>query len=78
MLHRLELSRRLSTWSIILSAYDIRYVPQNSMEAHALVDFMVEMTPIPEAPESTIEIWHIRTDGACGVGGSGIGIVMRG
>lgn len=69
----------MSTWAVILSAYTIKYVPRNTMKAQVLADFITEMTlPLEplKPPESTIEEWKVWIDGACGVGGSRIEILL--
>lgn len=55
---------------------DIEYVPKSTMKAHALIDFVVEMTLIPEALEPTTKVCQIWADGAWEVRGSGIGIIL--
>lgn len=59
-----ELSRLLSTWSVIfstlsviLSTYDIRYVLRNAMKAQGLADFFAEMTPVLETLKPTTDVW---------------------
>ncbi|XP_043818253.1 uncharacterized protein LOC122725281, partial [Manihot esculenta] len=63
VLYRSELSR-LSTWAVILSAYDIRYVLRKAMKPQAVVGFIAKMTPplkSSEFPESTIKEWKSQT-----------------
>lgn len=69
VLYRSNLLGWLSTWLVIVSAYNIRYIPRNVMK---------QMTPILEAPEPSMEKWQVCVDGACRVEGSEIGIVLQG
>lgn len=47
------------------------------MKVQTLADFIARMDPVPKALDLTMEGWQIQEDGACGVGGSRIGIVMQ-
>ena len=40
------LNARLAKWSIILSLFDIRYIPQKAIKGQALVDFLT-VHPLP-------------------------------
>ncbi|KAJ8649212.1 hypothetical protein MRB53_002235 [Persea americana] len=42
-----SLNARLAKWSILLSQFDIRYVPQKAIKGQALADFLVEH-PLPK------------------------------
>lgn len=61
----------------MLSTYDIKYVPRNVMKAQTLADFIAKITPSPETFEPMVKEWKIWADGACGVRGSEIGILLQ-
>ncbi|GAA0184005.1 hypothetical protein LIER_31319 [Lithospermum erythrorhizon] len=42
-----QLSRRLMTWAIELSEFDISYVPRTSIKAQALANFIIKCTAQP-------------------------------
>ncbi|XXG41985.1 hypothetical protein AAC387_Pa01g2344 [Persea americana] len=42
-----SLNARLAKWSVLLSQFDIRYVPQKAIKGQALADFLVEH-PLPK------------------------------
>ncbi|XXG68721.1 hypothetical protein AAC387_Pa06g1742 [Persea americana] len=42
-----SLNARLAKWSILLSQFDIRYVPQKAIKGQALADFLAEH-PLPK------------------------------
>lgn len=50
-----DFSRRLSTWSAILSTYDIMYVTRKVIKAQSLVNFIVAMTLVVEATKPSKE-----------------------
>ena len=77
VLHRSEPSGRLSIWAVILSAFDIRYVPRKAMKAQAVANFIAKITPSPETFEPMVKEWKIWADGACGAWGSGIRILLQ-
>ncbi|XP_062114336.1 uncharacterized protein LOC133825400 [Humulus lupulus] len=81
------LSGRLEKWSMILSEFEINFVPQKAIKGQALVDFLA-MYPIPDNMELredlpdeevfTIETpsWQLYFDGAAKKCGAGAGIVF--
>ncbi|GAA0157436.1 hypothetical protein LIER_14704 [Lithospermum erythrorhizon] len=82
-----QLSRRLTTWAIELSEFDISYVPRTSIRAQALVDFVIECTtPTPQVisrpgsgePGMEKPEWIMFVDGARNEKGSGSRILIQG
>lgn len=76
VLHKSKLSRWLSTWSIMLSAYDIKYVPRKAMKAQALADLMVEMTLVLKVSKPLEERLQVWTNGVSNIEGARINIVL--
>lgn len=76
MIHRPELSERLSTWVVILSAYDIRYIPRNAMKTQTLANFIAKMTPHIYTSKPAVDEWQLWVNGACGAKGFGIEILL--
>ncbi|KAJ8627664.1 hypothetical protein MRB53_020971 [Persea americana] len=74
-----SLNARLAKWSILLSQFDIRYVPQKTIKGQALVDFLAEhplpkdsplRDDLPNEPVYNVETsspnasWNMYFDGA--------------
>nr|XP_025703934.1 uncharacterized protein LOC112805819 [Arachis hypogaea] len=62
VLQKPDLARRMMTWAVKLSQYDLQYEPKHAIKAQAMADFLVEMTGDPtEAPSTQ---WKLHVDGA--------------
>ncbi|XXG42062.1 hypothetical protein AAC387_Pa01g2412 [Persea americana] len=74
-----SLNARLAKWSILLSQFDIRYVPQKAIKGQALADFLAEhplpkdsplRDDLPDKPVYNVETsssnasWNMYFDGA--------------
>ncbi|WP_170284064.1 RNase H-like domain-containing protein, partial [Flagellimonas olearia] len=74
-----SLNARLAKWSILLSQFDIRYVPQKAIKGQALADFLAEhplpkdsplRDDLPDEPVYNVETfspkasWDMYFDGA--------------
>ncbi|XP_073129104.1 uncharacterized protein [Henckelia pumila] len=66
-----DASGRLVKWSVELGEYDIEYQPRKAIKAQALSDFLTEVATFGQE-----EVWRIFVDGASGVGGSGVGVIL--
>ncbi|XP_073137981.1 uncharacterized protein [Henckelia pumila] len=66
-----DASGRLVKWSVELGEYDIEYQPRNAIKAQALSDFLTEVATFGQE-----EVWKVFVDGASGVGGSGVGVIL--
>ncbi|XP_073121274.1 uncharacterized protein [Henckelia pumila] len=64
-------SGRLVKWSVELGEYDIEYQPRKSIKAQALSDFLTEVATFGQE-----EVWRVFVDGASGVEGSGVGVIL--
>ena len=45
ILHKLELSGRLTKWTVKLSEYDITFQPRTALKSQVLADFITDFTP---------------------------------
>ncbi|KAL0314961.1 UNVERIFIED_CONTAM: hypothetical protein Sangu_2340500 [Sesamum angustifolium] len=59
-----EVSERLVKWAIELSEYDISYLPQTTIKAQALANFVSEMTVSPQAEVLKEKPWLLHVDGS--------------
>nr|XP_025703596.1 uncharacterized protein LOC112805422 [Arachis hypogaea] len=75
VLQKPDLVRRMMTWSIELSQYDIRYEPRQAIKAQAMADFLVEVTGDPI--EETSAWWKLHVDGASHQTSGGAGIILE-
>ncbi|XP_025670481.1 uncharacterized protein [Arachis hypogaea] len=62
ILQKPDLAGRMMTWAIELSQYDLQYEPRNAIKAHAMADFLVEVTGDPA--EATDIRWRLHVDRA--------------
>jgi len=80
-----SLNLRLAKWALLLSQYDMLFVPQKAIKGQALADFLAAH-PVPESSklhedipdevfESNItskdEVWQMFFDGASRIGTKG-------
>ncbi|XP_038717270.1 uncharacterized protein LOC120010560 [Tripterygium wilfordii] len=88
IMSRPVLSGRLAKWALLLSEFDITFVPQKAIKGQALADFLADH-PIPaewELPEEfpdeevfftdVIPSWKLFFDGAARKYGAGAGVVF--
>ncbi|XP_073138302.1 uncharacterized protein [Henckelia pumila] len=66
-----DASGRLVKWSVELGEYDIEYQPRKTIKVQALSDFLTEVAVFGQE-----EVWRVFVDGASGIGGSGVGIIL--
>ncbi|XP_022895322.1 uncharacterized protein LOC111409511 [Olea europaea var. sylvestris] len=82
------LSGRIGKWALLLSEFDIKFIPQKAIKGQALADFLADH-PIPtewelqeDLPDEEvlfIEIipsWRLYFDGAARSYGAGVGVVF--
>jgi len=61
-------------WLVELSEFDIRYQPQGAIKSQCLVDFSIELTPLP-----TLSIgWTLYVDGSSNKTACGAEVVLEG
>ncbi|XP_057790809.1 uncharacterized protein LOC131007914 [Salvia miltiorrhiza] len=87
ILHKPELSGRLTKWAVELSEYDITYKPRTALKSQVLADFVVDFAPnliiqadkelcyLTEEPDQT-GTWKLYVDGCSNMRGSGLGLVL--
>lgn len=86
LITRPMLSGRLAKWSLLLSEFDICYVPQKAVKGRALADFLAahpiegSEAIIEDLPDEEVLVtqarspWQMYFDGASKSTGAGIGI----
>ncbi|XP_022874004.1 uncharacterized protein LOC111392843 [Olea europaea var. sylvestris] len=81
VMQKIDASGRLLKWAIELSEFDLTFRPKHAIKGHALADFMVEFTKVPEmeaimepAEPPTLKLF---VDGSSGEAGAGAGIVLE-
>ncbi|GAA0146720.1 hypothetical protein LIER_06608 [Lithospermum erythrorhizon] len=80
------MTRRLTTWEVEVSEFEVSYALRTSMKAHALADFILECTArVPEEVQGPREEklkevpwWKLYIDGASNEKGFGAGILIEG
>ncbi|XP_060972398.1 uncharacterized protein LOC133038310 [Cannabis sativa] len=86
ILHKPELSGRLTKWAVELSEYDISYKPRTAVKSRVLADFIAYFTPNSQvqAEKELCHLtegqangtWELHVDGSSNVRGSGLGLVL--
>ncbi|KAK0578575.1 hypothetical protein LWI29_012719 [Acer saccharum] len=85
ILHKPELSGRLTKWAVELSEYDISFHPRSAMKSQVLADFITDFTPGESVQAEqelvaltiTTGIWTLSVDGSSSIKGSGFGLVLE-
>ncbi|XP_072066966.1 uncharacterized protein [Arachis hypogaea] len=73
VLQKPDLAGRMLAWSIELSQFEIKFEPRNAIKAQAMADFIAEMTPGNQAPES----WKLHVDGSSNATSGGAGVIIE-
>ncbi|KAL5564335.1 hypothetical protein UlMin_027499 [Ulmus minor] len=85
ILHKPELSGRLTKWTVELSEYDITFQPRTALKSQVLADFVADFTPnvTQQADKELLNLtersnskWTLTVDGSSNVNGAGIGLVL--
>ncbi|KAL5580502.1 hypothetical protein UlMin_012944 [Ulmus minor] len=85
ILHKPELSGRLTKWTVELSEYDITFKPRTALKSQVLADFVADFTPnvTQQADKELLNLtersnskWTLTVDGSSNVNGAGIGLVL--
>ncbi|KAK0572810.1 hypothetical protein LWI29_037640 [Acer saccharum] len=87
ILHKPELSGRLTKWAVELSEHDISFHPRSAMNSQVLVDFVADFAPcenvqaeqelVALADKTTIGKWTLSVDGSSNIKGSELGLVLK-
>ncbi|XP_071695212.1 uncharacterized protein [Rutidosis leptorrhynchoides] len=74
----------MAKWAIELGKHEISISPRSAVKGQVLADYLAETAgdievsheskEIPPPPE---QLWEMHTDGACGLEGAGVGIVLK-
>ncbi|RDX78296.1 Retrovirus-related Pol polyprotein from transposon 17.6, partial [Mucuna pruriens] len=77
VLRKPDLAKRMVTWSVQLSEFDISYKSRGHIKAQALANFIMKMTM--ESTEKEVKgRWFLSMDGASNQTGSGAGVILEG
>ncbi|KAL5578310.1 hypothetical protein UlMin_020009 [Ulmus minor] len=85
ILHKPELSGRLTKWTVELSEYDITFQPRTALKSQVLADFVADFAPnvthqadkeLLNLTEHSNSKWTLTVDGSSNVNGAGIGLVL--
>jgi hypothetical protein len=77
ILNSREATGKIAKWDIELSMYDIVYMPQTAIKAHALSNFIAKWTEIQTPPkERKLEYWTINFDVSLQLQGAGAKILV--
>src|SRR5690606_15835974 len=85
ILHKPELSGRLTKWTVEFSEYDITFQPHTAFKLQVLADFIADFAPnvTPQADKELFNLtehsnskWTLIVDGSSNVNGAGIGLVL--
>ncbi|KAL5574212.1 hypothetical protein UlMin_023809 [Ulmus minor] len=85
ILHKPELSGRLTKWTVELSEYDITFQPRTALKSQVLADFVADFAPnvTQQAEKELLNLtersnskWTLTVDGSSNVNGAGIGLVL--
>jgi len=73
ILQKPNLAGRMSSWTVELSEFNIRYEPHGPIKAQCLLDFVNDLQQTP-----TEDQWTLHVDGSSNPKGAGVGIVLEG
>ena len=92
VLRSADYTARIAMWSVLLGAFDIKYMPRSSIKGQILADLVAEFAELfvetitekkdmDEKLVGTISVggtlhWKVYVDGAANQRGSGVGIVL--
>jgi len=77
ILHKLDVTGRISKWAVDLGALELKFKPGTAIKSQALLDFLVEWreNQIP-APPSISDHWTMYFDGSLKLGGGGADVLF--
>ncbi|KAK4848380.1 hypothetical protein QYF36_012250 [Acer negundo] len=87
ILHKPELSGRLTKWAVELNEHDISFHPRSAMKSQVLADFIADFTPcenlkaekelVALTDDTIVGKWTLSVDGSSNIKGSGLGLVLK-
>ncbi|XP_059635421.1 uncharacterized protein LOC132277598 [Cornus florida] len=77
ILHKPDLSERMTKWAIELSSFDITYEPRTAVKGQAVADFLLECDSEDVEEDLCKCLWKLFVDGSSNQMGAGIGIKLQ-
>ncbi|RDX83156.1 hypothetical protein CR513_35952, partial [Mucuna pruriens] len=77
VLRKPDLARRMVTWSVQLSKFNISYKSRSHIKAQVLANFITKMAASGQETEENNR-WFLSVDGASNQLGSGTGVILEG
>jgi hypothetical protein len=72
ILHNIDVTERISKWTVELGALNIDFTPHKAIKSQALADFVTEWTDIQQlTPDTILDHWKMYFDGSLKLGGAG-------
>ncbi|XP_059627327.1 uncharacterized protein LOC132270140 [Cornus florida] len=77
ILHKPDLSGRMTKWVIELSSFDITYEPRTTIKGQAVANFLLECDVEDLEEDYSCSLWKLFVDGSSNQMGAGIGIKLQ-
>ncbi|XP_059635696.1 uncharacterized protein LOC132277870 [Cornus florida] len=77
ILHKPDLSGRMTKWAIELSSFDITYEPKTAIKGQAVANFLLECDVENLEEDYSCSLWKLFVDGSSNQMGAGIGIKLQ-
>ncbi|XP_059654926.1 uncharacterized protein LOC132301715 [Cornus florida] len=77
ILHKLDLSGRMTKWAIELSSFDITYEARTAIKGQAVADFLLDCDDEDTVEDCNCSWWKLFVDGSSNQMGAGIGIQLQ-
>ncbi|XP_059627328.1 uncharacterized protein LOC132270143 [Cornus florida] len=77
ILHKPDLSGRVTKWAIELSLFDIAYEPRTAIKGQAVADFLLDCDAEDTVEDYSYSWWKLFVDGSSNQMGAGIGIQLQ-
>ncbi|XP_059623093.1 uncharacterized protein LOC132266252 [Cornus florida] len=77
ILHKPDLSGRMTKWAIELSSFDIAYEPRTAIKGQAVADFLLNCDAEDTVADFLLNWWKLFVDGSSNQMGAGIGIQLQ-
>ncbi|XP_059627295.1 uncharacterized protein LOC132270107 [Cornus florida] len=77
ILHKPDLSGRMTKWAIELSSFDIAYEPRTAIKGQVVADFLLECDAKDVVEDYSCSWWKLFVDSSSNQMGAGIGIQLR-
>ncbi|XP_059627692.1 uncharacterized protein LOC132270533 [Cornus florida] len=77
ILHKPDLSGRMTKWAIELSSFNITYEPKTAIKGQAVADFLLDCDAEGAVEDCNCSWWKLFVDGSSNQMGAGIGIQLQ-